>query len=545
MKYRYNQGFKVLGIRGRQYFDPISGVLTFPTVPNPKLDGFYKSAFGPCCSNNGVVYGDCDANFAWGFTRMTKLREPEIIGYDALLRQNQDDFITTHATFLREMMITYENTFEKYTNNVDEALEHHADPHQKRLPRINAWKELMVEGKLYNDIWLTGPHGFMYKMKKGEVAKPGKVCRGIADLGVSASLQCFRAAFYLKKAMAEHIIEIRGGHIEFCPKPSSAKLIEVFKKLIDPPGRFYFVYFSDDSCLSIRTPTGVMRFNVDISSCDASHTPSLFQALIDITPRSAKETIRQAVDQCTQPITIRSRSDPKNKVTLQPNGPRLYSGSTITTVTNNLANILIALAIASQPITCKADVSAASASAGYVVTCQDCSEDWHQIQFLKHSPVIDTAGDLRALLNIGVLLRSSGVCKGDLPGKKTEPMKDRANRFQTLLLRGMYPRANFTLLKNMRIAVHRDNLIPLSAKEERKTQRMITDLLAYKISDENNEVTYSIPSSEVFKRYQLTDLQIAEIELDFGSCGFRDHYHSDGTSIILELDYGLTGRELE
>lgn len=472
------------------------------------------------------------------------MREPSIEGYDELLQQNQGDFIASNSSFLDNLANKYNPTFDEYTNNVQEAQYHHDDPHDKRELRIQAWADLMEEGAIYNETWLTGPHSFMYKMKRGETAKPGKVARGIADLGVSASLQAFRGAYFLKKAMAEEVIEVEGGIIEFCPKPSPTSLIRIFEELKNPSKRFYFVYFSDDSCLSIRTEGGrVLRFNVDISSCDASHTKRLFDALIRITPENGKETMRQAVNQCKQPITVRSRADPKNKVTLKPTGPRLYSGSSITTVINNLANILIAYAIAGSTINSKEDVSSAAESVGYIVTCIDCTEDWHLCQFLKHSPVMDSNGELRALLNIGVLLRTTGVCTGDLPGKKTEPWEERAKRFQQTLLQGLYPRAKFNLIDNMKKACVTD-IGAISKKENRQLSTMVAKITDYKVYGEDEDESFIIESSEVFKRYGLNDLQIAEIELDFGRMGYEEHYHSSGTAAILKLDYGLSGKSM-
>jgi hypothetical protein len=379
-------------------------------------------------------------------------------------------------------------------------------------------------------------------MKIFEIAKPGKAPRMIGDLGVHASLQGFRITKFIKEVMAQRPIEINGGMIEFCPKPDPASLSRVFENLINPPGRFYFVYFSDDSCLALRTKSGkVLRFNVDISSCDASHTQALFDALIAITPDEHKGDIRRLVDQCKTPITIRDCVNRRRFVRMTPKTARLYSGSTLTTIINNLANILIALSISFSDIQNAADVVASAARAGYIVTCEDCS-NWHQLQFLKHSPVLDTEDNIRPLLNIGVLLRLIGTCKGDLPGSSKVPLRTRAQVFQAALLNGAYPRAHFRLIDNLK----KNSPLPSAHKTlYEKSNAVVSKELEYKVVDSELDPVFTVSSSEVFARYGLSDLEICEVETEMGSCGIGDHYYSSGTDKILQADYGLTGREYE
>lgn len=514
------------------------GRLAFPKATTSqetvaKVDGSYHSCFGPCVASNGVMYGNSNHNVSLAATRITKTRLPGLPGFEQLLQENQRVFIEAHDEQLSTLRVNYDKHFTEYTDVITEALEHHEDPHLKKALRVLAWKDILDFNLLEDDMWYLPGKGTLYKMKIFEIAKPGKTPRMIGDLGVHASLQGFRITKFLKHAMAVEPFSYRGGEIEFCPKPAPAALESVFRKLIDPPGKFYFVYFSDDACLSIKTPTGILRFNLDISSCDASHTASLFKALRTLTPERVRKDIDHLVNQCSTPITIYDLIDRKKKVTLKPNSPRLYSGSTLTTAINNLANILIALSIAESDCLSAEDVIRAAAKAGYIVTCLDCS-DWHKLQFLKHSPVIDTDGQLRALLNIGVLLRLSGTCKGDLPGKKTIPLRQRAEAFQASLLRGAYPKANFTLIDNLRKSVG----VPTP-----ETEKVVASMFEYKVEDSEEAPVFRVHSEEVFKRYDFTELETAEVELDFGNCKYGEHYTSNGTSKILEVDYNLSGRE--
>jgi hypothetical protein len=371
-------------------------------------------------------------------------------------------------------------------------------------------------------------------MKKDEIGKNGKIPRLICDLGVACSLQGFRITSFMKKAMAYCPLEVEGGVIQFIPTPDPATLEYVFGELINPSERFYMCVFSDDSCLALRKPDGeILRYNVDISSCDSSHTSELFFALRDLFPAHLRDEVEQLIAQCRESFSILDMYNKKRKVVLQPTGPRLYSGSTLTTILNNLANFCIGASIAKHPnIRCAKDVVSAAFRAGYEVTCEDCS-DWHQLQFLKHSPVRCTDGVVRPLLNIGVLLRLSGTCKGDLPGSKNTPLRERGRAFQASLLRGAYPHAHFTLLDNMREHAGLGN---------EECDACVRKIFEHKVAD-GDYTDFRVPSEEVWARYGLTALEIAELEDDFGNCDYGEHYYSDGTDKVLEKDYGLSGRE--
>jgi hypothetical protein len=255
-----------------------------------------------------------------------------------------------------------------------------------------------------------------------------------------------------------------------------------------------------------------------------------------ITPLVGEDDMKRLIEQCKLAIKVYDVNDRNRYVKLLPHGPRLYSGSTITTLINNLANILICKAIAeSVALNGPADIVAAAARVGYVVTCEKC-ETPEDIQFLKHSPVVDTAGNLRAMLNLGVLLRASGVCRGELPGKKYVPEKQRAASFQHALLHGMYPRVSFQLLTNMLHQCRNTHEVTL-----RKAQARVAHKMKYKISADEAE-HFSVDSKCVFARYRLTPDQIAQVENGFGTGRYEESFANDALEKILEKDYGLKCR---
>jgi len=446
--------------------------------------------------------------------------------YDEFLARNQKGFWQRHQWLVDTLREVYTPGLIGFTNIYDEALAHHADKHDKRLLRIHAWSDGEIDGTNHNRLWLQS---VWYKMKKDEIAKPGKYPRMIGDLGVAASLQGFVLTGLLKHTMEDEVLHVNGGHIEFCASPTPEKLRVIFAKLVDPPGRFYFVYFSDDSCLSIRDAGGVIhRYNLDISSCDTSHREALFDAFEAIFPPHLQEYARVLTDQCRLPIRLYS-VDRQHRCVLKPHGPVLYSGSTITTAINNLANISNAIAISECDFTGVASITAACESAGYIVTCENC-DNWHDLQFLKHSPVLDEDGQIQPLLNLGVLLRASGTCRGDLPGRGD--IKLRAEVFQKALLQGAYPQATFTLLERMRASVSHAALTDKALKKA-------ATVFEHKVVAGKSSVHYRVSDDEVYARYRLTAAEVDALHLYLGGASVFSAVQCSGASKILNRDYGL------
>jgi len=416
--------------------------------------------------------------------------------------------------------------FFNYTDADDYALNHHSDPHPKRGLREQCWKDINEDGVRTRKLWLST---VLIKFKKNEWAKPGKKPRCIGDLGVGASLQGFKTTSFVKKAMAAEPFVYKDFTIEFCAKPEPTILVEVFKKLLNPPGKGYLVYFSDDSCVSYRHAGKVHIFNMDISSCDASHGPEIFKSLIATTPDVAQMDMRTLVEQCCLPIRIVSIADKSNFVMLKAKHPKLYSGSTITTILNNFANLNIGIAIA-ESLQCDRapDPISAAEQVGYIVSLEKC-ETMYDIQFLKHSPVFDDSGSMRALMNFGVLLRASGTCNGDLPGRGDVEL--RAREFQGALIHGMYPRTHAPILSTMLSHTHspRDSISTVVNRD-----------LRYKVCQPTEGAAYRITNEEIWKRYRLSAADAALLEEGLDS-GYQTSWICPASQAILEKDYGLTG----
>lgn len=446
------------------------------------------------------------------------------------MQDRQRQFVEAHLHLCTAQSWHYAHHFSDWEGIAEEAAAHYDDPHPKRHLRIQAWKDMGEDRQDLKRLWLRKVR---YKMKRNEYAKTGKMARMIGDLGVPASLQGFRLTHFIKQAMASEPISYMGGTIEFCPKPSPDKLQRIFKNLMRPEGKFYVVYFSDDACYSTYGPDGTVHcYNLDISKCDASHTEAIWIALRHMLPPHVRADYDVLVDQLCLPFYIGDCNDPthKRRVYLEADGPLLFSGSTLTTVTNNKANIMIGFSLAESGAIGERAIAKAAEAVGYIVTVVDCSEDFHLLQFLKHSPVYDTAGEVRALLNPGVLLRASGSCKFDLPGQG--PIEVRAAQFQYGLLQGAYPNITFELLTKMK-----------EATGVQGTTELMKKFVEQHIGEYHTQATkdsFTVSNAEVFKRYELSTVQVANLIKGLSETRYGMFYSDEATAKILLDDYGLT-----
>jgi len=513
-------------VRGHEFFK--DGVLDFGLNPNT-LDCTYRTVFGPSVPHTGVIYADNDANVAHAIWRLCGKRVPDQPGEHERLRANQGRFVSEHLDAFDKLGKLYEPHFPAYYDIVDQCEMHVTDPHPKRELREDAWRELCESGTAFQqDTWLQSQR-VRWKMKRDEWAKNGKKPRMIADLGVGASLRGFRLTEFLKRAQSAEEFNYKGGTMVFCKSPDPVKLKEYFQRLIDPPGRFFFLYFSDDACLSYRLNGKVLFHNLDISSCDASHTGALFNLLLRIVPSYYRSEMSLLIRQCASLLRIVSRADPLRKVDLLPNEPKLYSGSTLTTAINNLANLCIAMSIADLPEIRPDLIAHAAALAGYIVTGCEPLETVEDIQFLKHSPVFSDAEEWEPLLNFGVFLRASGVCRGDLPGSKAKSFLERASAFQAALFHGAYPYVKSHLFKLLEDRYHvvSDIAIPKSLIE---TSRKVV---------KNPLSQFSFQTESFMRRYRLTAYEYDQL-VEFASYGTGFSCAFPALGVILQKDYSLS-----
>lgn len=521
----------------------INGILNF-TEGTEKEDGCYQYIFGPVAYNSGIILARNNANMVGGLTRLTGIREPNRLGYHDHLRANQELFELRNVFFdelIKKISHEVKFYFDGWLDDPEVRMEIAATnpKHAKYKIRVPAWfEDVQRDSQIKHKTWITRNNGYvLIKMKGREIAKPKKYIRITYDLGTPASLAVGDFVERIKTVIADMGI-IMGS--QFVKSPDLAALTEVFENLINPQGQVYFPYFSDDSCISIRCIDGIYRANVDISTCDASHTRAVFNALRKMCSgnRELEKSIERAIKQCETDLLIRSVANKKEKVTFSVTEPVLYTGSILTTLINNIANMMIYSAIRTKlavytEITmsqCKDLIVSASELAGYIVTIFEC-KNIQQLQFLKHSPCWSVSGRLVPVLNPGVIARTIGRCWGDLPtyglisfidkffGRKrmTERMTEYNRRQTSCFKRG--PRHSL-----MTVLV--DRFQPGVEVNESGVNEIDGDLSHEVVSDEQMALRYDISASD-FREFA-----------DAYKCGFNA-IKTAASMAIMQLDYGL------
>lgn len=518
--------------------------MDYDKAPYERRDGSFRTQFWRVFDHHGLIYADCDSNMRYAMRRQTALKQPQkwflmLVGesvhdhhvrYNDWLATNQVNDYKSATAFRNYLRALYAPYFAEYTTSEIEALDHAGDPHKKRLPRLQAIDDLAA-GSRVDYAERTWVFQAELKVKKDETAKWSKYPRTIVDLGCPASLRGSRLAGFMKDAQAYEEIHWRGCIAVFIKTPNHALLQEAFEKLLDPPGRGYFIFFSDDSCFSVRVHGVVHIYNVDISSCDASHGPRIFSGLADLIPERIKDDFSILVEQCMVPLNIISRHNRKNKVRIKPSRPVLYSGSTITTIINNFANTCIFRRLAETdflPDTVEEQLIQGAAAAGYAITLDYC-HDYPDIQFLKHSPVYDTSGVLHPLLNFGVLLRASGNCRGDLPGRG--PTMERARMFQSALLQGIYPNVSAPIIDQMKAEC-------AGTAATSAVLRHVETQFLHKVNAIAPTMV-RLTDNELLRRYRVTAFEHAAFQQDLDLAPGHLHVSNAVSNKVLQLDYGL------
>jgi hypothetical protein len=348
------------------------------------------------------------------------------------------------------------------------------------------------------------------KLKLFEYSKPGKKPRLIVDMTVEGSLIAGAIMCLIKQCFAEPIITHGHGQsarFSFISHPTSDNLDIAFGRLLNPSYDFEYVYYSDDACVYFIKDGVIQRANIDISSCDMSHTPAIFSLFLDMCKGHTllHEVASRAVSQCTIPMRL-------GRDTFKPIGPTLYSGSCLTTPINNIANLLIGISIFGMQ-----DIVSGAARAGYKVTVDVVNVD-EDYQFLKYSPTREN-GYTQVFLNLGVLLRVLGSCRGDLP--RGGSMIQRAANYNYSLALAFKHSGNSSFLRALLSVNENRQLVSLNASD----RRYYTAELARS----------EIPDSAYERRYKVPGM--AHLAEWIATAGYGDVFRTPYTDAVYLKDY--------
>lgn len=421
------------------------GCIDYSEYPYPRftieenMQTEYLSAFGPHFYIPALCFpGSMNDDYKLGLSRMLAIRKPDIPGLAARLRRNQDSIPRKYRGYIHR----FSNHFHHHLKVEDHEQAYPAwlyQPHAKKKLRMR------VHGDDLNllDLYTDTDADVGYKLKV-ELLRGNKK-RAIADLGAKRTQVSAWCIAQIKKAW-EVPFAIGLAESRYIASPDKDVLTETFRWMTNTPlGATRYIYFSDDACMAVGCKDGLFLANGDISSCDGSHFNPLFQTFRDLVccSRSGNIVYTQAIDYALgalkQPLTMRNKYNRKQKVKYTFNSARLYSGSVLTTIVNNFANLLIFFAMLKRcpdpALVTKAQYAKiyvlAASDVGYIVKCQNCDMQ-EDLQFLKHSPVLASDGQYHACMNLAVFYRGFGCVYGDLPavyGKSNVPLEQRCRRY--------------------------------------------------------------------------------------------------------------------
>jgi len=413
----------------------------------------YRSAFGVFVLDGLTMPGSGPYECKTAMARMIALRQPTKEGFSDRLAANQDDLSIRFEPQLKEL-VSYIK--ERWTNRNPETLLPawvHA-PHPKKKLRERTNDECLAHGRA--DFDDHKPVDF--KLKFGELLEQSKK-RGIGDLGVYRTHATACVVPDLKAAWSGIPIfeSLKKLKTEFVVGPEKDKMRSVFKNLLEPGDDICYVYHSDDCCMSAQCSDGLVLINGDIVKCDGSHRTPMLKLLEELIREAqgldatGNDYFARAFRELYKPLRFKYKSKHrgrrKQQVVYHFTTGRLYSGSSLTTLINNFANLLIAFALGKRVpdprLLTRAEMLEAYVLAGEDVGYElkagvcECIED---VQFLKCSPSrIETnlypeGYCYEPWLGLGVHVRGFGTFKGDLPG--TGPVEGRVSAFLSGLVQG-------------------------------------------------------------------------------------------------------------
>lgn len=479
----------------------------------------------------GIIYDARDpVNLELAFNERANSKRANPQGYvgnfDKDLRKNQKTFCSSPGvkSYISELHKRLSIAFHSVDDSWYALCMYCYIPHIKKKLRVGALLEVVRDSLFLIPTFIKKVSG---KVKTKEWAKIGKFPRLINDLTVVGSILGGYFCSLIKNVMAEEPFEYKNSKAYFIKTPDKEKMTQIFTYAMNTSTEdIIFVYFSDDSWIIMRCSDGWAAFNVDISKCDASHCDSLFYVLKDSLPDyPASEYVNGNIEQCRLPLRMRNPSDNDEYIELETTCYTLYSGVTLTTIMNNIANILIFISIVDnfdrKIKICDAEklVVESSRNAGYLVTC-DSGKSPDKWQFLKNSFFILDDGRVVPWLNLGVIFRSLGIV--DFNYRNTR--KFNAHQHMCELVNGLQHAGETSILRMLR----------------RKYPPADGGITGHYLIDNmtGTSFDYDVPDHVICDRYNVSQKDIDEFIFLFENAGPGDVVRTPFTDAVMTLDYG-------
>jgi len=496
-----------------------------------------RTLFGPVFVHSCVIHKNTPHSLRQALRRLTGVREADIPGLDQRLRQNQRDALRCYSDVLHAAFsgVHVDHEFDE----VEDAVKVVLIPHKKRLLREQVLTLIKLLGQLGCSDWHREDNGkeekwVIHKLKRAELAKFGKYGRIIVDLGVGRSLAGAIWCDKAKEAVAAEIWRFNNCAFMFAKSNDPSVIDAIFNYAYTCPDEMLYVVFSDDAFLLVNKDGKRSIYNLDIKGCDLSHTEELIVfilRLFGVPPELIDYYIRQIL----LPIKIMNpdtqRGGVKECAWMTPLDLYLQSGSTITTLLNTIANLIIfiVMVILGYDYHDPENIIAAWFHIGYLADITKC-EIFEDIQFLKHSPVLDIDGIWRAVINVGPMFRALGNCKGVLT-TSAHTFRAAADGFHNGVLKGFTARYKCLFYDKLR---RHESGGKMYASSFNSGYREVAE--KYTCRDEQIEFT----TENLFRRYVRDDMHLVhELEEFLLAVDKHGSYIvSDLVDAVLLKDYG-------
>jgi len=469
------------------------------------------------------IYEDTPNNADMALTRISSCRGS--LANELLLRENNKRIFSgrgktrVHRAAFDQIRARLTDKLKLLRTHFEEVIGYAATPHPKIKLRMKSMCDLLNSAAL-EGLYTTKIAG---KTKLFERAKPGKYPRYIGDYSCPGSLLAGYLCELAKKSF-ETFKTSDGKFTATYSASSDAHSLDCLGEQLHHSSNT-FVYFSDDSVLKLNG----QLFEIDISSCDKSNTQTIFDIVEHLFGGDAyfQSVISKNIKQCALPLR---HTNPHNKsigVNLKPAYPIEFSGSTLTTLLNNIASLSIGLNAYLSGCSTSDDVIQSAIAVGYDVTCSARSS-LPKTQFLKHSWFVDVDKNIVcSFTNLGTMMRSFGTCAGDLPGAGN--IFSRARIWNSAVTKG-YKHAGTTRWLEVLTKVFDEPLGKLR--------------LPFEIEKHfSSSSRYPVPDSVVLERYGFTSpmwdhfIKLCEV-----GCGSHSTIRHPVLDIIFLVDYGLDPR---
>lgn len=175
--------------------------------------------------------------------------------------------------------------------------------HVKKRLRQRAFKELYERGEIADpgSEYMVQNDFVQISFKPGEwrVYDIYKYDRCTGNFGVAASLRASRLVDRLKSVWAANPLKLTRDNHEtqfvYVKSPVMSYLASLYSRMMD--GESLFLHHSDDGLFTLQCKDGVLICEKDISSCDSSNSPLVFDQLEKFVPQEYRRDIWSLISQ--------------------------------------------------------------------------------------------------------------------------------------------------------------------------------------------------------------------------------------------------------